>query len=150
MKLIDANSLIILLVGLIEPKLIGRHRRTSIYTEDDFITLTDVIGDFNNLVVLPNVWTEVDNLLNDFSGEYKYPYIKKFTELVKVTSERHLSSIDGCNSMTFFDLGLTDSLLVELSKQCDMLITCDSSLSDYASANGVNVFDLVRYRNSNL
>ena len=75
MKLIDTNSLLILLVGLIDPKLINKHRRTSIYEEQDFLDLLQLIGDFNDLVVLPNVWTEVDNLLNGFNRGHKESYV---------------------------------------------------------------------------
>ena len=37
----------------------------------------------------------------------------------------------------FYDLGLTDCLLLEYSKKCELLIISDSKLSDYAIANGV-------------
>ena len=150
MILIDTNALIILILGQIDSRLIDTHRRTSIYEEQDYYDLLSVIVKIENLIVLPNVWTEVDNLLNGFNGEQKYLYITKITETIKSTSEKYLNSLSGIEHDCFFDLGLTDSLLLNLAKECELLITTDSSLSDYAIANGIKVFDIVKNRNSRL
>jgi hypothetical protein len=37
MILIDTNALVVLLIGLIDPKLFKTHKRVSIYEEEDFI-----------------------------------------------------------------------------------------------------------------
>ncbi|ARV14929.1 hypothetical protein [Polaribacter sp. SA4-12] len=83
MILIGANSLIVLILGLINPNLISNHKRTSIYEEEDFYNLIGVIENLENLVILQNVWTEVDNLLNNFTGTYKSQYVNKITEAIK-------------------------------------------------------------------
>lgn len=150
MKLIDANALIILLLGLIDPKLINKHKRTSIYEEQDFDDLVAFVGDIKELVVLPNIWTEVNNLLNNFSGNYKVKYIEQITNTIKLTTEKFIESKTATESVGFYDLGLTDSLMLEYSKDCELLITSDSSLSDYAIAHGITVFDLVKNRNERL
>ena len=150
MKLIDTNSLVVLLIGLIDPQLIQSHKRTSIYEVQDFNNLLSFIGDFKKLIVLPNVWTEVDNLLNNFNRRHKESYIEQITKIIKLTSEKFLASKTALKSNGFFELGLTDSLLLEYAKECDVLITSDSQLSDYAIAYGVKVFDLVKNRNERI
>jgi len=150
MILIDTNALIVLILGLMDPKLIGNHKRTSIYGEQDYYNLISIISDFNNLVVLPNVWTEVDNLLNGFGGDYKNGYVFTISETIKKTTEKYLESKIATESYAFYDLGLTDSLILEHSRNCDLLITSDSRLSDYANANGVRVYDIVKERNNRL
>ena len=150
MILIDTNSLILLLVGIIDPNLIKQNKRTSIYEEQDFNDLLIFIGDINNLVVLPNVWTEVDNLLNNIHRNYKYQYIEKITLIIKSTTEKFLESSTATENQVFFDLGLTDTLLLEYAKECQFLITLDSALSDYAIANGIRVYDIVKNRNNRL
>lgn len=150
MKLIDTNSLVVLIIGLIDPQLIQRHRRTSIYEEQDFNNLVSFIGDINKLIVIPNVWTEADNLLNNFNRGHKESYIEQITNIIKLTSEKFLASKIATQSDGFFELGLTDSLLLEYAKECDVLITSDSQLSDYAIAYGVKVFDLVKNRNERI
>lgn len=150
MILIDTNALVILLVGLIDPRLFKHHNRTSIYDEQDFYDLLAQIGTFNNLVVLPNVWTEADNLLNNFSGRYKDRYVEEITKTIKASTEKFLASATATESISFFDLGLTDSLLLEYAKECKLLITSDSSLSDYAVGYGIQVYDMVKSRNQRL
>jgi len=118
--------------------------------EEDFDDLISIIGDFKELVVLPNVWTEVDNILNNFTGHYKVKYIEQLTKTIKLTTEKFLESKLATQSIGFYDLGLTDSLMLEYSKECDILITSDSRLSDYARASGIKVFDLVKNRNERI
>jgi len=150
MILIDTNALVILIIGQIDSKLINSHRRTSIYEEQDYYDLITVIKDYKKLVVLPNVWTEVDNLLNNFGGEQKYKYIVAIKETIKSSSEKYINSLIGIDSDSFFDLGLTDSLLLNFAKECEFLITSDSSLSDYALASNIKVYDIVKNRNIRL
>lgn len=150
MKLIDANSLVILIIGLIDPKLVNTHSRTSIYDEHDFYKLKLFVEKYDTLVVLPNVWTELDNLLNKFSGKRKEHYVDVLKNMLEATSEEYLASIEAPKSSVFYDLGLTDSLLLEYSKECGCLITSDSKLSDYACGFGVEVFDLVKIKNDTI
>ncbi len=150
MILIDTNALIVLILGLINPNLVDSHPRTSIYVKQDFHDLLLRINDLDRLIVLPNVWTEVDNLLNDFRGNRKYRYVKTITEAIKASTEQYIESVKAIENSTFYDLGLTDSLLLEKAKSCTLLITSDSTLSDYAIANGISVYDMVKIRNEKI
>ena len=137
-------------VGLIDTRLFRNHKRTSIYDEDDFTDLLRTIRSLNQIVTLPNIWTEVDNLLNNFSGNYKYAYIQEITKTIKETTENYLASEIGTSSPHFQELGLTDSLILEFAKECKLLITSDSKLSDHAIAYGIPVYDLVKVKNERL
>jgi len=148
MILIDANALVVLLLGFMNPSLINTHKRPSIYEKQDFDDLVFVIEKFENLLVLPNVWTEVDNLLNNFTGNRRYLYIEKLTETLKLVSERYIPTLHAIDDLAFIDLGVTDTLLLQVAKQCQLLITADSVLSDYAIANNILVYDMVKNRNS--
>lgn len=150
MILIDTNALIVLLIGFIDPKLFANHKRVSIYDVDDFEALVTIIKNVDQLVVLPNIWTEVDNLLKDFSGSYKYPYIENLTNVIKASTEKYIASSIAISNDYFFELGLTDSLILEHAKECKLLITSDSRLSDFAKANGIEVYDLVKVKNDRL
>jgi rRNA-processing protein FCF1 len=150
MILIDTNSLIILVLGMINPSIIDKHPRTSIYDKSDFYFLVEKIGDLNKLVILPNIWTELDNLLNKFSGNLKDQYVNRLQQISKLSTEEYISSEKGINFYSFHDLGLTDSLILNYatSSKCDCVITSDSNLSDHLLAHGVNVIDLVKIKNS--
>jgi predicted nucleic acid-binding protein len=147
MTLIDTNSLVILLIGIIDPKLISLHKRTSIYEEEDHTNLLKIIKSLDRLIVLPNIWTEVDNLLNNFSGNYRWKYVQAFRKLIQLTSEKYIPSSIGTENAHFLSIGLTDALILELGKECDFLITSDSKLSDFVKAEGIAVYDLVKIRN---
>lgn len=150
MILIDSNSLLVLILGLMNPTLINKHSKTSIYEEEDFHNLIATIKNLESIVVLPNIWTEVDNLLNKFTGNQKELYVKRIIETIKITSEKYLESKMVENNYSFYDLGLADTLILECAKDCEMLITSDSQLSDYARAFGINVYDMKELKNERL
>lgn len=147
---IDTNALLILIIGSIDCKIFKTHRRTSIYGEIDYDILVGLIKDFKNLVVTPNIWTEVDNLLNDFNGSYKDLYISQMKKVTAIINEEYIESFKAFESDNVFELGLTDTQILSVSIKCKRLITADSKLSDYAKAYGVEVFDLVKERNQRL
>ncbi|MEJ7693979.1 hypothetical protein [Daejeonella sp.] len=146
MILVDTNSLILIVLGLMDPRLINTHSKTSIYEEEDFNHLMIFIGDLKNIIVTPNILTEVDNLLNNFSGNLKYPYINAFIRLIKESSETYIRSTE-VEAHKFFIFGLTDSIILELAPKIDCLITSDSKLSDYATGIGIRTYDLIAERN---
>lgn len=150
MILIDTNALIILILGLIDINQIGKHKRATVYQEQDFYNLMEFIGDINNLVVLPNVWTEVDNHLNGFTGEHRNDYIRNIRDTINKTTEVYLESVSVTKEHFFIELGLTDSLLLQYAHNCNFLITSDSKLSDYAQSFGIEVYDMVKMRNERL
>lgn len=73
-----------------------------------------------------------------------------FRQLTEHSTEKYLTTLLGSKMDSFFDLGLTDSLILELAKDCDFLITSDSELSDWAISLNINVVDLVKNRNDRL
>ena len=147
MIVIDSNALVVLILGLIDESLLGKHKTASVYTRDDFYKLLSVIQNFENLLVLPNIWTEVDNLLNNFGGNYRRNYVLKMREVVSKSSAKYLKTRFATATYLFENIGLTDALIIEISKDCDFLITSDSQLSDYATANGILVYDMIKERN---
>lgn len=150
MIFVDTNALILLVVGLIDRSLIKSHKRTSIYESIDFENLASLIGDFEKIVTTPNVLTEVDNLLNNFQKGHRWAYYQVLRELISKSSEKFIESKMIINLHPFFELGLADTGVLELSKNCDFLITGDSKLADYANAFGIKVVDLVKIRNERL
>lgn len=152
MIIIDTNSLIVLVLGLINPNLINSHRRTSIYDKKDFDFMIEKIQDLKNLIIFPNVWTELDNLLKDFSGKLKNDYINQVRFLSKTSTESFMSSNLAFELHSIYDLGLTDSIILNYAStsKCDFVITSDSTLSDHLIANGVLVIDLVKIKNNKI
>ena len=61
---IDANLLVVLVVGLVDRKLVGKRRRTRTFTPENYDRLLVEIGDLP-IFVTPNTLTEASNLLED-------------------------------------------------------------------------------------
>jgi rRNA-processing protein FCF1 len=150
MIFVDTNALILLIVGLIDKTLISSHKRTSIYEPIDFENLKVLIGDLEKVVTTPNVLTEVDNLLNNFQKGHRWMYYQVIREIIGKSSEKFIESKKIIELNPFFEVGLADTGVLELSKNCDFLITGDSKLADYANAFGIKVVDLVKIRNERL
>ena len=149
---LDANALLIVVLGDMDPHIIEHHKRTSIYQAEDFNTLLELIQRSEEVLILPNVWTEVDNLLNNFRGERKYRYYLAVKTPIQSTSEVYLPTEQSLEPMDrHFNLGIADSLLLTLALRREtLLITGDSRLSDYAKTLGIRVFDVVENRNARL
>ncbi len=150
MIILDTNSLLVLTLGLVNPNIINSHERTSIYSKEDFDFLLEQIRDFKRIVVFPNVWTELDNLMKKYPVVYRDKYVETLKSLTRQTTEEFVNSINGFEIYSFYKLGLTDSIILYYSTnfKCDFVITSDSNLSDHLLAHGVNVIDLVKIKNS--
>uniref|UniRef100_UPI003593282E hypothetical protein n=1 Tax=Persicitalea sp. TaxID=3100273 RepID=UPI003593282E len=77
-------------------------------------------------------------------------YITNIVALIASATEKYLPSAKITGGYEFFNFGLTDALLLSEAQNCQLFITSDSELSDYASANGIQVYDLVRVKNEKL
>lgn len=150
MIVIDSNSLVVLLLGRIDPHQINNHKRTSLYDDSDYDILIRLIKDFKNVKLIPNVLTEADNLLNEMTGDLKEEYLIQLTDLMSKVDEEYIKSIEATNDYAFRDLGLTDTLVLLVAEKCDLLITSDSKLADQARSRNIQVFDLVKQKNERL
>lgn len=151
MVLVDTNSLVLVVLGLMDVNLIGRHKTTSIYEEEDFNNIMHIINyDLKNILAIPNTLTELDNLLNNFGGIYANTYQTVIRKILKETTEKIFESASVVDSPYLPILGLTDSIILEIANHYEALITSDSKLSDYAFARGIVVFDMVKERNARI
>jgi len=146
--LLDANLLVLLVVGSASRAYIARHDRLDSYDEDDFDLLVELIGSFADIVVLPHVWTEVDHLVR--SGGLRYPatqqVLDKLQTLIESTTECPTPSASGAVRSEFARLGLADSVMLhfldlEARDVPVTLITADHELANAASAHGYDVID---------
>ena len=59
---IDANLLLLLVVGSVSVDAISRHRRLRVFTQDDYGIRIDLIAQVDRVLVTPNTLTETSNL----------------------------------------------------------------------------------------
>lgn len=125
---IDANLLVLYVVGSVDRNLILRHRRVRHFSPEDFDRLSDILEEADRVYVTPNTLTETSNLLNvgrDHTRERVYDTLK---ELIEGSIEVIVPSVEAAQRSEFSRLGLTDSVLLEAISVERPLLTVDVEL----------------------
>lgn len=144
--LIDANLLLLLLVGRIDTDLIQRFKRTDSFVSQDFEVLASIADRFSSIVTTPNILTEVSNLA---VGKYQEEISAAFAEQVTVLDESYIKSSAVTDSEAFRKLGLSDAVICQLG-QTYMVLTVDLSLYLHLNALGIEAVNFNHIRSSYL
>jgi hypothetical protein len=148
--IIDTNIFILFLAGQINENKIKNYTRNSLYTKDDYYLLLNILSNFDRIITGPNILTEVDNILNRITGEDKYKYLILVKAIYRQTIEKYIKT-EAVSQNWFFDtLGVTDSAILMMAKESELLISGDSSLCDHAKSLNIKTFDFKEYINSRL
>lgn len=128
--IVDAQLLVLTLVGLLDRNLIGKHKRTQQYTTDDYELVKAILEDHDEVVVTPNILTEVSNLIRLIGDPHK----TQLTSLLGTwiggaeTIEEFVSSSQAIARPQFPRLGLTDVGILETVARNIPLLTEDLDL----------------------
>ena len=125
---IDANLLVLLIVGSVGRDLIAKHRRLQAYSDEDFDILIDVIDPVGRVFVTPNTLTEASNLLAQHGDPERSHFFDRLRFIIKESREIVVASVDAANNKAFGRLGLTDAALLEVVTKETPLITVDVGL----------------------
>ena len=125
---IDANLLVLLVVGSVGRDLIAKHRRLKEYTAEDYDTLVDVIGRVDRVHVTPNTLTETSNLLAQHAEPERALLFEKLRILIQRSEEIVVASAEAASNSAFARLGLTDAALLEAITAETPLLTADLEL----------------------
>jgi predicted nucleic acid-binding protein len=148
--ILDSNIFILFLAGQINENKIERYTRNSLYTREDYYFLLNILADYDQIITSPNILTEVDNILNRITGEDKYKYLVLVKAIYKQTIEKYIRTETVAQNWFFDALGITDSSILMMAKDCGLLISGDSSLCDYAKSLNIKTFDFKEYLNKKL
>lgn len=133
---IDANLLVLFVVGSIDRNLVTRHRRTRRFTPDDFDRLADLIETLRQVFVMPNTLTEASNLLANRNDPR---FLLQLRFLIERSDEIVVSSKTAASNRMFGRLGLSDAALLEAVSAERPLVTVDFDLYGAAVAKGEGV-----------
>jgi hypothetical protein len=148
--IIDTNIFILFLAGQINENRIENYTRNSLYTKEDYYFLLNILSNFDRIITSPNILTEVDNILNRITGEDKYRYLLLVKTIYKQTIEKYIKTETVSQNWFFGALGITDSAILMMAKESELLISGDSSLCDYAKSLNIKTFDFKEYIDSRL
>lgn len=123
---IDANLLVLLVVGAVDRRLIGKHRRVKNFAMEDYDLLLDLLQETPHpVVVTPNTLTEASNLLEDRQGRR---FLRQLKEFIEVGEEVVVASSIASNNRAYERLGLSDAVILEIVSVDRLLITTDDAL----------------------
>lgn len=136
---VDANLLVLLVVGAVNSDLIARHRRLDEYSAADYQMLLALLFSRGNRVfVTPNTLTEASNLLRQHREPERSLLMAGLRCLIAASAEILIPSAPVAAHPHFPRLGLTDAALLEAVSSATPLITADSALYSAAAAKDAN------------
>ena len=133
---IDANLLVLLVVGSVSRDLISKHRRLREYTVEDYEKLVDLLGPVDRVLVMPNTLTETSNLLAQHADPERSRFFDMLRFLIQESEEVVVASAKASANDSFNRLGLTDAALLEAITEDTPLVTVDLDLYLAALAKG--------------
>jgi len=134
--LVDANLLLLLAVGLQDPRAIKSTKRLSNFTADDFELLRAFLNPFKRLITTAHVLTEVSNLAGGTSGHLKERIFAQLASLIEVFEENTPAAKTICRQIEFQRFGLTDAALAQLLPGA-LLLTEDGRLAHYLQSKSL-------------
>ncbi|MEE2953086.1 hypothetical protein SAMN06297251_12461 [Fulvimarina manganoxydans] len=133
---IDTNVAVLLAVGLVDIRIIKRHKRLQKYDEIDFRNLINLIGQFSELIFIPNTLTETSNIVRYLGEPDRSIVSEKLAEMASNHQEIFISSQSAAGRREFVRLGLADSALLIMAENGASLITDDAALYEAAVRSG--------------
>lgn len=144
---IDTNLLVLLIVGSVDRRQVGRHRRARHFTLEDYDLLSRTIEVLKRVLVTPNTLTEASNLLES-RDDRRFLDKLRFVVEHSDSDEVVVASIEAVRNRAFPRLGLTDAVLLEAVSEERPLITADLDLYCAALSKGEEAaFNFSHFRN---
>jgi hypothetical protein len=146
--IVDANLLLLLVVGLTRRSYIEKHKRLQEYEEYDFDLLKTLIDSAAKVIVTPNTLTETSNLVKRIGEPARTQIYKQLRLVVKAFEEQYVESNRAVDRAEFLRLGLADAVQLDIVSESHTLLTVDLDLYLAASARGVDAvnFNYLRFQ----
>lgn len=138
--IIDANLLLVLVVGLNDPRFLGQKKNVKEYCKDDFDVLCGVLNGFECLLVTPNIVTECSNLIcgrdghGSNSAEANILAQLLSEEHIYQLDERYVESVSAVGRSEYRYLGVGDCSLLHLVDARHAVVTADGALARAAQS----------------
>jgi len=149
--LLDANLLLVLIVGLSDPLLVAKHKKTKgEYNPEDLVLLVDLVHFFASSVTTPHLLTEVSNLLGQSPAGLKKSLFDRFGGVIEAFTEHTIPSKVIAIQNHFAIFGLTDLGILEIaSREKCLVVTDDSGFVNYLHQKQIDAFEFRLLRKLN-
>ncbi len=139
--LIDANLLIGLLVGRLDPKYLPHCRATKNFTQDDFDRLALLVSQFDKIITTPHILTEVSNLAGRLPHPLDTEFRAMFGRVLETFSEQSRPAADIGRHEHFVRFGLTDTAISMIAPGSYLVLTAELPLYGLLLNRGVDVIN---------
>lgn len=144
---LDANLLVLLIVGHRARKFVEKHKRLRQFNGDDFDLLKDVLDASDGVVATPNVLTEASNLVvYGVSEPLRSEFRQTLRELAGALLEHYQPSRIASEEPEFINLGLADCAWFGCLDSETVFITDDLDLFNAATSRGVVAYNFTLMR----
>lgn len=126
--LVDANLFLLLVVGLCDPSLIARFKRTAMYGPEEFELLVRYLALFRVKATTPQVLTEVSNLAGAVRDPEREVVFAVMAELVGDLRERSRPSRELVTMPGFGRFGITDTAIAVAARGRYLVLSDDLAL----------------------
>ena len=125
---IDANLLVLLIVGRVGEEFISRHGRLQQFVVEDYRILRNLLDQVEQVFVTPNTLTETSNLLAQHGEPERSRFFNQLRATIQDSKEIQVVSKVASQNREFRRLGLTDAVLLEVATVETPLLTVDLDL----------------------
>lgn len=146
--LIDANLLVLYLVGKTNKRRIRDFKPCDVFEIDDFDLLDALVDNLGKLITTPHILTEVSNLAR-LHGKELAAFRQRYKLLVEQMDEFCDESRAVVADAAFMPLGLTDAAIAMLQRRNLLVLTADFNLWDALQRRGVDAVNFNHLRAQN-
>ena len=143
--LVDANLLVLYLVGLVNRRRIPTFKRTQNFTIEDFDLLTRLIEWFGKLFATPHVLSQTSDL-TDLRGKERIEVRRLFKVAVEKIEESYDPSRVLVADPMFERFGLTDAAIATVCSRGILVVTADVGLQLEVQRRGADALNFNHVR----
>jgi len=143
--LIDANLLVLYLVGKTNKRRIREFKPCDVFEIEDFDLLEALVEYLGKPITTPHVLTEVSNLAK-LDGKELSAFRQRYKLLVEQMDEFYDASRVVVANEAFMPLGLTDAAIAMLQRRSLLVLTVDLRLWDTLQRRGVDAVNFNHLR----
>jgi hypothetical protein len=143
--LVDANLLVLLLVGAVNKQRIPKFKRTQNFTIEDFNLLIRLVDWFGKLIATPHVLSQASDL-TDLRDKELVEVRQKFRLIVDQIKESYAESRVLVADPVFERLGLADAAIAKVCSRGVLVVTSDLDLQLTIQRRGADALNFNHVR----
>lgn len=144
--LVDANLLLVYQVGLYDPTLVERFKRTRSFARRDFHLLRQFLQLFKRVLTTPGILAEVNSLASQLEGSSKDGFLAAFGKQIEILDERYRPSREACQHAYYVKCGLTDAAIMTIAQTGLLVLTDDYRLAGVLAKLGIDAINFNHLR----